>query len=112
MDINLNKVYHVYFLGIGGIGMSALARYFLSQRIAVSGYDLTPSSMTKALEQEGVDIHYREAIELIPPKITQEKEFSLEEETEEPYGYNHISNNLGKHVRCVNSRVINTHYII
>ena len=77
MDINLNKVYHVYFLGIGGIGMSALARYFLSQRIAVSGYDLTPSSMTKALEQEGADIHYREAIELIPPKITQEKEFSL-----------------------------------
>lgn len=75
--IDLNKIYHVYLIGIGGIGMSALARYFHSQRIAVAGYDLTPSPLTKELEELGIAIHYKEAIEHIPPKVTQEKKMAL-----------------------------------
>ena len=60
------KVNSIYFIGIGGIGMSALARYFHSKGANVSGYDKTPSSLTKELEQEGISIHYEERVELIP----------------------------------------------
>src|SRR6187402_3985583 len=60
------KVSSIYFIGIGGIGMSALARYFHSRGIRVSGYDKTPSSLTKELEQEGMSIHYEENVDLIP----------------------------------------------
>jgi UDP-N-acetylmuramate--alanine ligase len=56
----------IYFIGIGGIGMSALARYFHSKGAEVSGYDKTPSSLTKELEQEGMSIHYEENLGLIP----------------------------------------------
>jgi len=56
----------IYFIGIGGIGMSALARYFHSRGVKVSGYDKTPSSLTMELEQEGMKIHYEENIDLIP----------------------------------------------
>lgn len=77
MKLNLDKIYHVYLVGIGGIGMSALARYFRSQRIAVGGYDLTKSKLTEELEEQGIEIHYTDSIELIPSKITQEKEYSL-----------------------------------
>src|SRR5678816_3836400 len=56
----------VYFIGIGGIGMSALARYFHSRGTRVSGYDKTASSLTRELEQEGMNIHYEENIDLIP----------------------------------------------
>ena len=77
MKINLDKIYHVYLVGIGGIGMSALARYFRAQRIAVAGYDLTESKLTGELKEQGIEIHYTDSIELIPSKITQEKQFSL-----------------------------------
>ena len=56
----------VYFIGIGGIGMSAIARYFLNQGITVGGYDRTQSSLTRALEAEGAQIHYTDDISLIP----------------------------------------------
>ena len=56
----------VYFIGIGGIGMSALARYFHSKGAKVSGYDKTKSSLTTELEKSGIAIHYEENIELIP----------------------------------------------
>src|SRR5688572_13109215 len=56
----------IYFIGIGGIGMSALARYFHSRGTRVSGYDKTASSLTKELEQEGMKIHYEENVDLIP----------------------------------------------
>ena len=56
----------VYFIGSGGIGMSAIARYFLNQGITVGGYDRTPSSLTRALEAEGAQIHYTDDISLIP----------------------------------------------
>ncbi|MBO5895368.1 MAG: UDP-N-acetylmuramate--L-alanine ligase [Alistipes sp.] len=56
----------VYFLGIGGIGMSAIARYFLHAGYRVAGYDLTATPLTRALEAEGAEIHYEDDPELIP----------------------------------------------
>ncbi len=55
----------VYFLGIGGIGMSALARYFKTRGVAVSGYDKTETTLTKKLGEEGMAIHYEDSIEFI-----------------------------------------------
>ncbi|MGN6402505.1 MAG: Mur ligase domain-containing protein, partial [Flavisolibacter sp.] len=56
----------VYFIGIGGIGMSAIARYFHSKGVAVSGYDKTKTSLTSELEVEGIAIHYSEDVTAIP----------------------------------------------
>ena len=56
----------VYFLGIGGIGMSAIARYFHSKGMSVSGYDKTETALTKELEQSGIAVHYDENVEVIP----------------------------------------------
>ena len=64
MDINTVKA--VYFIGAGGIGMSALVRYFLSKGKKVAGYDKTPSELTHKLQEEGADIHYEENVALIP----------------------------------------------
>ncbi len=55
----------VYFLGIGGIGMSALARYFISRGVKVSGYDKTPTALTRQLEAEGMHIHYTDDVNLV-----------------------------------------------
>ena len=60
------KEHIIYFLGIGGIGMSALARYFIAKGYQVHGYDRTPTSLTNHLEEEGMIIHFHENIELIP----------------------------------------------
>ena len=60
---------HIYFLGIGGIGMSALARYYHHQGAEVSGYDRTPSPLTKQLEDEGMAIHYEDNPDLLPALI-------------------------------------------
>ncbi|GAA4731300.1 UDP-N-acetylmuramate--L-alanine ligase [Flavisolibacter ginsenosidimutans] len=59
----------VYFIGIGGIGMSALARYFLSKGIKVSGYDKTETALTKALRAEGAEIHYTEDVAAVPKDV-------------------------------------------
>ena len=64
MDIKTIK--SVYFVGAGGIGMSALARYFLSKNIFVAGYDKTPTTLTEKLIIEGAKIHYQEDVNLIP----------------------------------------------
>lgn len=56
----------VYFIGIGGIGMSAIARYFLNSGVFVGGYDKTPSALTETLVKEGAVIHYEDNIALIP----------------------------------------------
>ncbi len=56
---------NIYFVGIGGIGMSALARYFLHQGRRVGGYDRTESDLTRALVAEGAEIHYTDSVELI-----------------------------------------------
>lgn len=60
----------VYFIGIGGIGMSAIARYFLSRGIEVSGYDKTETELTKQLAKEGMNIHYTEDVNAIPKDIS------------------------------------------
>lgn len=65
----MNKV---YFIGIGGIGMSALARYFMSKGYLVGGYDLTPSPLTEALSKEGAIIHYEDDIDLVPEALREE----------------------------------------
>ena len=59
----------VYFIGIGGIGMSALARYFKFHGKEVSGYDKTATSLTHQLEQEGIAVHYEENLDLIPKDV-------------------------------------------
>lgn len=61
----MNKRGSVYFLGIGGIGMSALARFFALQGVSVSGYDRTPTSLTDQLKREGIKIHFAEDLSLI-----------------------------------------------
>lgn len=68
--MNLSAIHNVYFIGIGGIGMSALARYFRRIGKNVAGYDKTPTQLTGELQQEGVAIVFDEAIRLIPPTFT------------------------------------------
>lgn len=65
-SLNINQFDRAYFIGVGGIGMSALARYFVSIGWKVAGYDKTPSSLTAQLEKEGVDIHYEDYHSSIP----------------------------------------------
>ena len=71
-NISINKenftkaLKQIYFIGVGGIGMSALARYFNSKGVVVSGYDRTSTPLTKELEAEGIDIHYTEDIGKAP----------------------------------------------
>ena len=64
--MNINTIKSVYFIGAGGIGMSALVRYFLSKGKEVAGYDRTQSELTEELIKEGANIHYEENISLIP----------------------------------------------
>ena len=58
-----------YFIGIGGIGMSAIARYFKHRGFAVSGYDKTPSALTRALEKEDIAVHYEDDVTAIPQDV-------------------------------------------
>lgn len=64
--MKLDQVNRVYFLGIGGIGMSALARWFNANGYDVAGYDKTASVLTNELEEEGMEIHYEDSLDLIP----------------------------------------------
>ena len=64
--MELKDIKSVYFVGAGGIGMSAIARYFIRKGIVVAGYDKTPSELTKQLEREGMLLHYEENPEEIP----------------------------------------------
>lgn len=64
--LSLAGVKRVYFIGIGGIGMSALARYFQAKGVAVSGYDRTETPLTKELMAEGIDVHYTEDVASVP----------------------------------------------
>jgi UDP-N-acetylmuramate--alanine ligase len=64
--MELKDIKAVYFIGAGGIGMSAIARYFINKGLVVAGYDKTPSELTHQLEKEGMLIHYNESIEEIP----------------------------------------------
>ena len=60
--ITFNDIQNIFFLGIGGIGMSALARYFRHSGFSVAGYDRTPSALTKELEEEGIKVFYDDAV--------------------------------------------------
>ena len=64
--MELKDIKSVYFIGAGGIGMSAIARYFISKGMVVAGYDKTPSELTRRLEKEGMLIHYEESVDDIP----------------------------------------------
>ncbi len=64
--MEIKDIKAVYFVGAGGIGMSAIARYFLNKKLVVAGYDKTPSNLTHELEKEGMLIHYEENVDLIP----------------------------------------------
>lgn len=60
---------NIYFIGIGGIGMSAIARYYNTKGFKVSGYDKTPSELTHALEAEGMEIHYEDNTDFVPKNV-------------------------------------------
>jgi UDP-N-acetylmuramate--alanine ligase len=72
--MNLNQIHSVFLIGIGGIGMSALARYFNSKSIPVFGYDLTSSPLTKEMESNGISITYADNVEEINSSIKANKE--------------------------------------
>lgn len=76
MNMNIETIQSVYFVGAGGIGMSALVRYFLSKGKLVAGYDRTSTPLTECLNAEGAQIHYEENIDLIPVAC-REKETTL-----------------------------------
>lgn len=65
----MNTFNQVYFVGIGGIGMAALARYYMSKNLPVAGYDRTPSDLTRALAAEGAIVSYQDSVEAIPAEF-------------------------------------------
>jgi UDP-N-acetylmuramate--alanine ligase len=71
--MNLKEVHNIYFVGIGGIGMSALARYFHANGKKVAGYDKTSTKITDGLQSLGIDIHFEDAIENIPTVFKDQK---------------------------------------
>jgi len=75
--MNLKNLHNVYFLGIGGIGMSAIARWFAHVGIPVMGYDKTSSPLTQQLVSEGIQIHYEDTLETIPTGVKDHKNGSL-----------------------------------
>ncbi len=75
--MEFEKINNVYLVGIGGIGMSALARYFKSQGKFVAGYDKTSTPLTDELKKEGIDVHFEDKLELVPDPIISHKENTL-----------------------------------
>ena len=71
--MNIKDIKSVYFVGAGGIGMSAIARYFIHKGLVVAGYDKTPSDLTRRLEKEGMLLHYEENIDEIPHACKQKQ---------------------------------------
>lgn len=75
--MTLQQYDNIYFLGIGGIGMSALARWFAKKGAHVSGYDKTATTLTAALQQEGMKIHFDDSEDAIPPEVKENKDKTL-----------------------------------
>lgn len=75
--MKLEHLHSVYFLGIGGIGMSALARWFHANGFAVTGYDKTSTELTEKLTEEGIAIHFEDRTDLIPDKVKNERAGAL-----------------------------------
>lgn len=76
IKMNLNQIHSVYFIGIGGIGMSALARYFMYLGKNVAGYDKTPTQLTAELQEQGISIHFEDDVNQID-KVFLNKENTL-----------------------------------
>ena len=74
--MDLRPIQNVYFIGIGGIGMSALARYFNTNGKRVAGYDRTPTEITEMLEKEGISVHFTDDVVAIPTPF-KDKETTL-----------------------------------
>lgn len=70
---SFDQIENIYFLGIGGIGMSSLARYFHSQGKHIAGYDKTATGLTRSLEQEGIKVIYADEVEELPAEFRQDK---------------------------------------
>jgi UDP-N-acetylmuramate--alanine ligase len=75
--VKLEQYDNIYFLGIGGIGMSSLARWFMKKGLQVSGYDKTSTVLTKELENEGMIVHYDDDVKHIPQPVIQKKDRTL-----------------------------------
>jgi UDP-N-acetylmuramate--alanine ligase len=75
--VKLAQYENIYFLGIGGIGMSALARWFIKQGLKVSGYDRTATTLTASLENEGMKVHFDDAVASIPAEVVNNKDKTL-----------------------------------
>lgn len=75
--MNKTEYTYYYFLGVGGIGMSALARYFNFKGANVIGYDRTPSDLTQTLQSEGIEVHYSQSVTAIPQHIIDNKVATL-----------------------------------
>lgn len=75
--MKFEDLHNVYFIGIGGIGMSALARWFKHMGKSVKGYDRTETVLTSKLKEEGFDIHFEDEVELIPQEVKEDKVHSL-----------------------------------
>jgi UDP-N-acetylmuramate--alanine ligase len=75
--VSLEEYDNIYFLGIGGIGMSALARWFMKKGMRVSGYDRTSTTLTEELRKEGMSIHFDDRIDLIPQEVLNQKEKTM-----------------------------------
>ncbi|MCJ8164944.1 UDP-N-acetylmuramate--L-alanine ligase [Pontibacter sp. E15-1] len=75
--MKLEDYSYIYFLGIGGIGMSAIARWFNAKGYPVWGYDKTRTALTETLEQEGIGVHYTDDVSLLPREVLQHKAETL-----------------------------------
>lgn len=75
--MTFENIKYVYFLGIGGIGMSALARYFNAMGKSVSGYDKTQTSLTDELVAEGISVHFDDSVDRVPSEVKNQKEGTL-----------------------------------
>jgi len=75
--MDLKQYHNVYFLGIGGIGMSAIARWFMHSGLNVAGYDKTSTVLTQELEREGMRIHYEDDVRNIPGEVMVGKDTTL-----------------------------------
>jgi len=75
--VTLEDYDNIYFLGIGGIGMSALGRWFVRKGLHVSGYDRTSTTLTDELSREGMLIHFEDRLDMIPPEVLQQKDKTL-----------------------------------
>lgn len=73
--MNIKTVHSVYFVGIGGIGMSALARYFHANNKQVAGYDKTPSEITSQLEALGIKVHFDDNVEQIADQFFESRTY-------------------------------------